>query len=242
VVSDLIFDFFGTLVHYTPGAFHTASYEKTHRFLQQQGFPLSYAAFVDTFTAVSDELEAQAKLTFHEYHMADVGRRFFQAAFATDVTADVLEPFIEHFIAEWGRGIVPLDGLAPFLAQLAARYRLSIVSNTHYPPIIHEQLAAMQVAPYFSQVITSIEMGIRKPHPAIFAQALAQMQITPHNALYIGDTYVDDYQGATGAGMRCVLLDPRQRYTEVPERVATLFDLLPYLEQMQEPAASPAAG
>jgi putative hydrolase of the HAD superfamily len=202
--------------------------------LQQHGFQLTYDTFVEAFTSVSDALEAQAKLTSHEYHMDDVGRGFFQTAFATDISDSILKPFIAHFIAEWGRGIVYLEGLAPFLTQLKSRYRLSIVSNTHYPALIHDHLAAMQIAPCFTQIVTSVEVGIRKPHPVIFERTLTDLQIEPHHALYVGDTYVDDYQGATAANIRCVLLDPQHRYPQVPDRIATLFDLAPYLELQQQ--------
>jgi putative hydrolase of the HAD superfamily len=234
VITDILFDFFGTLVHYTPGAFHTTPYQRTHQFLQQQGFQLTYDAFVETFTAVSDALEAQAKLSSREYHMDDVGRGFFQTAFATDITDSILKPFTAHFIAEWGRGIVYLEGIKPFLAQLKTRYRLSIVSNTHYPALIHDHLAAMQIVPSFAQIITSVEIGIRKPHPAIFERALSDLQIAPHHAVYVGDTYIDDYQGATAANIRCFLIDPQHRYPQVPDRLATLFDLVPYHKSLEQ--------
>ncbi len=233
MITDIIFDFFGTLVQYTPGAFHTAPYQRTHRFLEQHGFLITYDTFVATFTAASDDLEAQAKRTLREYHMDDVGRGFFQAAFAIEVDDNILQPFIAHFIAEWGRGIVYLDKLDALLTQLTARYRLSIVSNTHYPALIHDHLAAMQIGQHFAQVVTSVEVGIRKPHPAIFERILTDLQVAPDQAIYIGDTYIDDYQGATSADIRCVLLDPQQRYPQVPDRITTLFDLVAYLELLQ---------
>lgn len=232
MITDIVFDFFGTLVHYTPGAFHTAPYQQTHRYLQQQGFSIGYDTFVEAFTSVSNVLEAQAKHTFREYHMHDVGRSFFQTALATDVDDRTLGQFTAHFIAEWSRGIAYLDGLAPLLTRLATHYRLSIVSNTHYPALIHDHLAAMQIAPFFAQVVTSVEVGIRKPHPAIFERALANLQITPDQAIYVGDTYLDDYQGAAAAHIRCVLLDPQQRYPDVPDRIGTIIELAQYLEQL----------
>ncbi len=233
MITDILFDFFGTLVHYTPEIFHTAPYQQTHQFLQQQGFPIGYDTFVATFTTVSDALEAQAKRTGNEYHMDDVGRGFFQAAFATEVADQIVHPFIAHFIAEWSRGIVYLEALAPALAQLATHYRLSIVSNTHYPALIHDHLATMGIGSYFAQIVTSVEVGIRKPHTAIFQQALADLQIAPHQAIYVGDTYIDDYQGATAANIRCVLIDPQQRYPLVPDRIVTILDLVPYLEGLE---------
>ncbi|MDQ2998978.1 MAG: HAD-IA family hydrolase [Chloroflexota bacterium] len=83
-----------------------------------------------------------------------------------------------------------------------------------------------------TQIVTSVEVGVRKPHPVIFEHTLIDLQIAPHRAIYVGDTYLDDYQGATGVNIHCVLLDPQQRYPQVPERIGTVFDIVPYLGQL----------
>jgi putative hydrolase of the HAD superfamily len=230
MATDLIFDFFGTLVEYTLGAFHTAPYQDTHNYLLHHGYAISYQAFTSAFTAASQTLEAQAQQTCREYHMYDLGRLFFRSAFSVDVPENVLTAFTTIFLAEWSRGIVYPEAIDPFLERLAARYRLSVLSNTHYPSLIHDNLSAMGVARYFSQVVTSVELGIRKPHPAIFRHTLEQLRIPARDALYIGDTYVDDYQGAAAAGIRCILIDPRGQHLDTPDRIDTLFALEPYLE------------
>src|SRR3954451_22146268 len=102
---DLISDFFGTLVQYVAGSFHTAPYERTHAFLRHHGFDIDYATFVDVFSSVADALERQAKQTAREYHMDDVARAFFRAAFDRDVPPAMIDDFVVCFIAEWSRGI-----------------------------------------------------------------------------------------------------------------------------------------
>jgi putative hydrolase of the HAD superfamily len=62
---------------------------------------------------------------------------------------------------------------------------------------------------HFHSVVTSVEHGKRKPSPVIFLDALSQSQGRVEEAIYVGDSYVADYQGAAAAGMRCLLLDPR---------------------------------
>ena len=112
--------------------------------------------------------------------------------------------------------------------MLAGRYRLSIISNTHYPALIHRNLAAMGIAGHFAQVVTSVEVGIRKPHPAIFGQALRALDLDPGSALYVGDSYGDDYEGARAAGLECVLIDPPGQYRGLAgRRIGHLFELAP---------------
>src|SRR5579871_333601 len=146
MTTDLIFDFFGTLVQYTPGPFHTAPYLQTHDFLIRQGFALSYEGFTTAFEIASHELEERARLTGPEYHMDELGRLFFHTAFAAEAPDEVVRSFVTVFLSEWGRGIVYLDRLNPFLERLATRYRLSVLSNTNYPPLIYDHLAAMGVS------------------------------------------------------------------------------------------------
>lgn len=227
--SDLIFDFFSTLVEYTAGSFHTAPYERTHSFLLQHDFQLDYATFVRLYSDVAADLETQAQHTAREYHMDDVARAFFGAAFDRAVAPAIIQGFVSCFIAEWSRGIYFIEGIQPFLSELASEYRLGILSNTHYPALIHNNLAQMKVAQCFTSIVTSVEFGWRKPHPSIFKHALAELATSASDALYIGDTYLDDYVGAKAAGIRAVMIDPHDQFPNANDRIASLFDLKHFL-------------
>jgi putative hydrolase of the HAD superfamily len=232
VVTDLIFDFFGTLVDYIPGPFHTSAYEQTHAYLLRHGFDVSYDRFVSAFTEASETVETSRKQTCREYHMDDLGRGFFQNLGNHGIPEPVLKGFVSVFMQEWSRGIIYLDGLDRMLERLSSRFRLSILSNTHYPTLIPDNLAAMGIAHLFAQVITSVEVGICKPNPAIFRHALIRLKIAPHQALYIGDTYVDDYQGAAAENIPCILIEPIGRRANVPHQIPTVFALEQYLDRI----------
>jgi putative hydrolase of the HAD superfamily len=45
-----------------------------------------------------------------------------------------------------------------------------------------------------------------KPHPSIFAAALARVGVRPEEAVMVGDSVRQDIEGALGAGMRAILL------------------------------------
>lgn len=231
MITDLMFDFFGTLVTYTPGRFGTTPYTATHQVLRAHGFDLAYDDFAQHFTAAFQDLDVQAQASHTEFHMHEVGRRFLAQRFNEAVSHPLLDQFIETYITEWNRGTSFLPDIQPWIERLGTRYRLSILSNTHYPDLIHRNLRAMQIASSFAQVITSVEYGVRKPNATIFHHAMHQLGIAPTEVLYIGDTYRDDYEGAAAAGVRCILVDPDDRYASlVPDRVRQLFDLEAYLE------------
>jgi putative hydrolase of the HAD superfamily len=231
MLTDLIFDFFGTLVQYQADRFHGAPYRRTYQQLGELGIAIAYDDFAAGFAATFDRLEAEARISHQEFHMREVGRRFF-ADLGVSLAPEALDRWVDCYCEEWNRGTLYFDGIAAFIAELAGRYRLSIISNTHYPALIHRNLAAMGIAGHFAQVVTSVEVGIRKPHPAIFGQALRALGLDAGAALYVGDSYGDDYQGAHAAGLECVLIDPPGQYRgEVERRIGHLFELDPRAER-----------
>jgi len=52
--------------------------------------------------------------------------------------------------------------------------------------------------------VSSGRAGARKPHPRIFARALAVAGVAPADALFVGDSWRADVEGALGAGLRAV--------------------------------------
>jgi putative hydrolase of the HAD superfamily len=84
--------------------------------------------------------------------------------------------------------------------------RLGIVSNAAYlPRLMKAQLDALGLAQYFNAVTFSSEVGVRKPHPAIYQDALAKLGVEPARTLFVGDRVREDVQGPKSLGMRAVL-------------------------------------
>jgi len=89
--------------------------------------------------------------------------------------------------------------------------RLGVVSN--WDPRLPELLAGLGLARYFSAVTYSSAAGVEKPDPRIFRQALAGLGVPPERApwaIHVGDGRLEDFEGATAAGMRALLLDRRR--------------------------------
>jgi len=68
-----------------------------------------------------------------------------------------------------------------------------------------QQLAALGLADFFDAVSFSSEVGVRKPHPAIYADALRKLGADPSRTLFVGDRVREDVQGPQAQGMRAVL-------------------------------------
>ena len=106
-------------------------------------------------------------------------------------------------------GVVrPYPEVLDVLAALQKRgYRLGIVSNWSWN--LRQRVAQVELDRFFEVVWASAYAGCNKPHPAIFHQALAQMQpaVSAGRALYVGDSYWYDVVGARSAGLDAALLD-----------------------------------
>ena len=92
------------------------------------------------------------------------------------------------------------------LAALRGRgLGLAVVSNfdSRLPPL----LDALGLAPFFDAVVCSGAVGAAKPDGAIFAHALAALGVDAHEALHVGDSRVNDYDGARAAGIEALLVD-----------------------------------
>ena len=64
-------------------------------------------------------------------------------------------------------------------------------------------------------VLISEEAGVHKPEKAIFDQALGKAETTAERSLFVGDTPSTDIDGARKAGLHAVLMDPRDKWSEL---------------------------
>ncbi|MGH9327080.1 MAG: HAD family hydrolase, partial [Terriglobia bacterium] len=75
-----------------------------------------------------------------------------------------------------------------YLETLRRRgYFMGVISNSL--GLIEEQLQRVGLAGYFTFILDSHYVGVEKPHPEIFQQALDRAGCEPAEAVYIGDLY-----------------------------------------------------
>jgi putative hydrolase of the HAD superfamily len=224
-VTALLFDFFGTLVHYRDSRTEQG-YHGSYDLVQRYGATASYEEFLDLWSAVSAGFDRRSDADDSEFSMAEAGSAFLTRLLRRTPTAGETDGFVERYVAEWDTGVTYIDGVDRMLAELARTHRLAVVSNTHSPTLVPAHLARMGVADLFATVVLSVTVGWRKPHPAIYQAALDALGIAAADAVFIGDSAVADYAGPRRYGMRALLVDPA--YTaDIPDgdRLATVLDV-----------------
>lgn len=102
--------------------------------------------------------------------------------------------------------IVLFDDVLPALARLrAAGYRVGLVSNWSWG--LQQILDHTGLAPLLDCAVISARAGYRKPHPAIYSQALDALGLPAASVHFVGDSPNADVEGARAAGMTPVHID-----------------------------------
>lgn len=108
-------------------------------------------------------------------------------------------------------------------------YRLGVVSNSDGR--VEALLTRLGLRDHLEFVLDSGVMGVEKPDPRIFQEGCRLLGLPPEECLYVGDLFPVDVQGAWGAGLQAVLMDPLDRWDVPADRVASVRELPDYLEQ-----------
>jgi len=102
----------------------------------------------------------------------------------------------ERFTEIWNRVLDPTPIHEDvFFKNLAKRYRLALLSNTD-PIHVQHMEAAYRFFGFFPAHIYSCAVGVSKPNPLIYREALRAVKVQAQEAVYIDDVaaYVDAAQ------------------------------------------------
>lgn len=133
------------------------------------------------------------KVLFHA--MSDVG---YSEARAHTLANEGFEVFLH---ARHQIDIFP--EVQPVLEILRRHYTLGVVTNGN------ADVRRLGLADYFKFALCAEDLGIGKPDPQPFLEALRQGQVEAGNAVHIGDHPGDDIAGAQQAGLRAIWFNPQ---------------------------------
>lgn len=227
----LLFDFFGTLVSYSP-SWTEQGFHGTHALVASYGCELDYQQFLDEWSAAVSQFAEEAAVSEREFALEKVTDAFLRGVLARNPDASEIDEVLVSYLVEWNTGVTHFDGMTNFLHSLAERHRLAIISNTNEPRLVREHLSTMGILDCFHSLTLSIEVGWRKPNPAIFTAALHSVGVDASQAVVVGDSYLADYLGAQRSGIRALLIDPDRPHAIPPEdRLSSIFEVSARLEK-----------
>ena len=231
VVQAVIFDWGGTL---TTSDLGRADLFDLWRLAAHRLDPDREDDLVAALAAVDERFWQRTTTTFESWRLAEI-LEAASAELALDVTDAVLEEAATHHLDGWTTHIRHDADAAAVLRQLRARgLRIGLLSNTSWPRTFHEHFLERDgLADLIDVRLYTSELGYVKPHPSVFVEALAAVEVDdPRLAVFVGDRPYDDIHGAQGAGLRTVLraspdvppydVEPDEVIGHLPELVALI--------------------
>lgn len=208
----VLFDLFGTVALFDQERLPlfewqgktTRSTMGTLRAVVEEKIPsLSFAQFLTAMSVVNQELGELRNRDMREFSSAyRFTRVLLQVGLPEGAATQQLATDLAHTHMELlaGATTVPPPHVR-LLAGVFPHYRVALVSNFDHSPTARHIIERDGASPYFHHVVISDEHGWRKPHPRIFTDALAALQVSPSEALFVGDSPHDDIVGARQVGM-----------------------------------------
>jgi FMN phosphatase YigB (HAD superfamily) len=105
----------------------------------------------------------------------------------------------------------PLPGATELLAEIrAVGLRTVIASNTYWRDAesYWEDFRLLGMAAYIDAIVTSVDAGHLKPHPAVFEMAMRVAATPAHRCVVIGNREENDIKPALALGMKTILVHP----------------------------------
>lgn len=111
------------------------------------------------------------------------------------------QTLLEDYIKEFHKSCIPFPNLLSMLEILKKdSVKLGIITNG-IGKFQMDNIKSLGIEHYVDCILVSEWEGIKKPNPAIFQKALIELNVSPHEAMYIGDHPENDVIGAKNVGM-----------------------------------------
>jgi HAD superfamily hydrolase (TIGR01509 family) len=132
----------------------------------------------------------------------------------------------------------PLPGAIELLSEIRALgLRTIIASNTYWRDAdsYWDDFRMLGMASYVDAIVTSVDAGHLKPHPAVFEMAMRVAGSPPERCVFIGNREENDIEPALALGMQTILVypdDPRPASSRAHAVVPDLWECATALKAM----------
>ncbi len=149
-----------------------------------------------------------------ENNIHDISHDLVQSLFGRPPDAGQMQRIIDLRFTSFLDSIQVADKCDEVLTTLSGRHRLALLSNYPCGKTIRASLDRNGITPHFDAIVVSGDLGYVKPHPAPFEKVLGELDIDAGDAVYVGDNWLADIQGAKSIGMGAV----HTRQWDTPEK------------------------
>lgn len=223
VCKAVIFDYIGTLVNCKNYSM-ADSQNNLHSALVTEGFDVAKDAFLNAY-AVAHEKYRKVRYEQHREvtNAVWVAEALSNLGFEVTVKDHRIKSALNIFFQDFIDTLETRVGAKKLIKQAQKHCKVGLISNFTYAPVIYKSLRHLHLNDFFHTIVVSEEHGWRKPSPKIFQDTLNKLSVQAHEAVFVGDSPLEDIKGAKDSGLRTVF---------VCSQFSTLRDLS---ESMQQP-------
>jgi putative hydrolase of the HAD superfamily len=142
----------------------------------------------------------------YDHHFDQLLRRLRPPSLARVNSALIVAAGVVAYHNTKFRELAPFDDVYPLLEALRAAGLTAGIITHGWTTKQSEKLVRLGLLPYLDPraVFISDQIGIAKPNPKLYARALRDLELSPPEAMYVGDNLEHDVAPPKSLGMRTV--------------------------------------
>ncbi len=215
-IKAVIFDFIGTLTNvrgYSLEASKMTTKMKLYRAIMNVDFKVDPKSFLEAYTQAHEKYRITRYQKLVEVTNAVwISEALNNLGFKTTPDDPRLKTAVNVFFEDYLNSLELRRCAKHVLKTVSTNYKLGLISNFTYAPVIYAGLRKLNINQFFNAVLVSDAVGWRKPHPNIFNEALRRLKVSASETVYVGDSPLEDIKGAKTIGMKTLFV-PSQFYT-----------------------------
>ncbi len=206
VFKAVVMDYIGTL---TNARFYSldVSRIKLHNALVDAGFGAEEKAFHEAYVKAHEKYRVIRYEKYIEVTNAIwVSEALNSLGFKISSDDSRLKVAMNVFFQDYVNSLELRPHVIELLGDLSERFKLGLISNFTYAPVVHSSLRRLGIGHFFNVVLVSDDVGWRKPHKLIFETMLSKLGVEASETVFVGDSPLEDIGGAQSVGMKTVFV------------------------------------
>jgi putative hydrolase of the HAD superfamily len=205
-IKAVMFDFIGTLVN-VKGYSLEKSKMKLYRAIVDAGFKIAREDFLEAYSQSHEKYRVIRYQKLVEVTNAIwISDALNSLGFKTSPEDTRIKTAVNIFFEDYLNSFRLRKCAKQTLETLVGDYKLGLVSNFTYAPVIYAGLRRVGISRFFDAILVSDAVGWRKPHAKIFEEALKRLGVLAKEAVYVGDSPEEDIKGAKQLGIKTVFV------------------------------------
>ncbi len=190
---------------------------------QKNNININIDAFLNNYTKINHQywkLYRENKVTKAELKHGRLLDTFKKINYS--ISKELIDILAEEYLENLSNYNHLFEHTTEILEYLRPKYKLHIITNGFHE-IQFKKMQNANLLNYFDIVITSENIGVKKPNPKIFFHALKQANAKTYESIMIGDNLEADVYGAKNIGVLALYFNEQTQ--KIPKSILQIKKL-----------------